>query len=262
MRLKLLCCDVFFREVCALVAESPHTCDIEFLPRGLHDLGSERMSARLQERIDAAQGDSYDAVCLVYGLCNNGVVGLRCAFTRLVVPRVHDCIAIFLGSHSRYQEYFEAHPGTWYRTTGWYERFDTSGAGESSVQERMGLVWERQKLVEKYGEENADYILETMGDATAHYDHLTFIEMGLACEADFERMAAQEAKDKGWTFEKSEGSMNLLRKTVFGDWDDDFLILEPGEKIVPTHDAGILRADGQKECKTTCQSRKLVPPEM
>ena len=69
MKLKLLCCDVFYREVCHLVAESPNTCDIDFLPRGLHDLGCERMVARLQEKIHASEGGGYDAICLAYGLC-------------------------------------------------------------------------------------------------------------------------------------------------------------------------------------------------
>lgn len=68
MKIKLLCCDVFYREVCRLVAESPNTCDIDFMPRGLHDLGCERMVARLQEKIQASHGSAYDAICLAYGL--------------------------------------------------------------------------------------------------------------------------------------------------------------------------------------------------
>ena len=54
MRIKLLSCEVFFREICLLAASSPHTCDLEFLPKGLHDLGADKMPARLQEYIDRA----------------------------------------------------------------------------------------------------------------------------------------------------------------------------------------------------------------
>lgn len=239
MRLRILCCEVFYREVCRLIADSPNTSDVEFLPRGLHNLGTERMVARLQERIDAAQDGKCDAVCLIYGLCNNGVIGLSSRTTRLVIPKVHDCIAIFLGSHERYQDYFDAHPGTYYRTTGWYERMDASGAGEDGVMEKLGITWQRQKLVEQYGEENADYILETMGSATQHYDRVTFISMGLPCEAEFEEMAVREAKDKGWTFDKLEGTMDLMRKCIDGDWDSRFLVLEPGQAIEASHDGSI-----------------------
>ena len=53
VRLKLISCEIFYREMCAAVARSPHQVDIEFLPKGLHDIGSAKMSARLQEAVDA-----------------------------------------------------------------------------------------------------------------------------------------------------------------------------------------------------------------
>ena len=98
------------------------------------------------------------------------------------------------------------------------------------------------ELVQQYGEENAAYIMETMGDMTAHYDRLAFIRMGLGCEDRFCRMAREEAERKGWAFEEIEGSMALLRKLLQGDWDDDFLIVQPGQSIRPTYDDQIMKA--------------------
>jgi hypothetical protein len=242
--LKIIACEVFYREVSSLVAESPHTCDVEFLPRGLHDLGSERMSSRLQEAIDASQDGPHDAICLIYGLCNNGIVGLQSRSKKLVVPRAHDCITLFLGSRQKFKEYFDAHPGTWYRTTGWYERSDADSAGEDGIMDKLGLVWERQKLIDKYGEEAADYLIATMGDLTAHYDRLAFVTMGLECEANFEKMAIGDAEKRGWAFEKVEGSMELLRKALHGEWDQDFLVLEPGQTVEATFDEGVIGCDG------------------
>ncbi|MCX7011926.1 MAG: DUF1638 domain-containing protein, partial [Candidatus Sumerlaeota bacterium] len=72
MRLKLISCDVLFREVCAAAARSVNRVDLEFFPKGLHDLGSDKMSARLQEAIDRAKPEQHEAVALGYGLCNNG----------------------------------------------------------------------------------------------------------------------------------------------------------------------------------------------
>ncbi len=43
MRLKLICCEIYFREVCRLVSESAHTIDLAFTPKGLHDLGADKM---------------------------------------------------------------------------------------------------------------------------------------------------------------------------------------------------------------------------
>ena len=42
MRLKLIACEVLYRELCAAVARSVNQVDLEFLPKGLHDKGVAR----------------------------------------------------------------------------------------------------------------------------------------------------------------------------------------------------------------------------
>ena len=240
MKLKVLCCEVFFREVCHLASACPHTIDLEFLPKGLHDLGADRMVARLQEQVDTASEKGYDAIVLVYGLCNNGVTGLKARDTRLVIGRSHDCIGLFMGDRRRYLEYFNAYPGTYYRTTGWIEHADSGSAGEETISQKLGLAMQYDEMVRKYGEDNAQYIMETMGDQTPHYDRLTYIRMGLPCEDPFVEEAQREAEEKGWTFDEVKGSMRLLHKLIHGEWDDDFLVVEPGEAVQVTYDDGII----------------------
>jgi len=240
---RLLCCEIFYREVCALAAESPAKCDVEFLPKGLHDLGVEKMMPRLQERIDAVKKGDADALLLGYGLCNNGIAGLTAREIPIVVPRAHDCITLFMGSRQRYREYFNAHPGTYYRTTGWLERSDSAIEGEQTVSQRLGMAFQYEELAAKYGEENAKYIIETIGDPVAHYDRITFIRMGLACEDAFRDKAKKEAEEKGWQFEEIQGSMEMLRKLIFGEWDDDFLIVPPGKRIVARYADSIIESE-------------------
>ena len=241
MRLKLICCEIYFREVCRLISESANTIDLAFTPKGLHDLGTDRMVARLQAQLDEVPADRYEAVLLGYALCNNGVVGLQARHTPVVIPRAHDCIAVLMGSRWRYQEYFDAHPGTYYRTTGWCERSDALSAGETTVPQQLGLFQGYDELVKKYGAENASYIIETMGDPTANYDRITFISVGLACEEQFRRSARAEAKEKGWDFDEVRGTLDLLQKFVDGQWDDDFLVVPPGNTVAASYDDGIIK---------------------
>ena len=241
MRLKLLACEIFCREVCQLVADSEHTVDVEFLPKGLHDLGAERMVARLQERIDAVPEGVHEAIVLGYALCNNGIVGLQPRHCQLIIPRAHDCITLFMGDRQRYADYHKANPGAYYRTTGWYEREDSSTAGEDTVQQKLGLAFNYQELVEKFGEGNAKYIMETMGDFTANYDRVAYIHMGLPCEGPYRQRAQEEAEEKGWVYDEVEGTMDLLRKMVEGPWDDDFLVVQPGQSLAASHDEAVLR---------------------
>jgi hypothetical protein len=245
MRLKVMCCEVFYREICSLMATSPHQCDVEFLPKGLHDLGAEKMSARLQEVLEAVDPDRYDAVAMVYGLCNNGTVGVVAPKLRLVIPKAHDCIALFLGSRGRYREYFDAHPGTYYRTSGWLERDDASSAGDTTIPQQLGLTTSYEQLVEQYGEENAKYVMEMMGGGEQHYDRLTFIRMGIEGEDRFRDQARDEAEQKQWQFEELKGDMGILRKLIYGEWDDEFLVLEPGESLEPSYDEQVVRKCGK-----------------
>ncbi len=242
MRLKVLCCEVFYREICSLIASSPHKCDVEFLPKGLHDIGSEKMSARLQEVLDAIDPGEYDAVAMVYGLCNNGTVGIRSTKLKLVIPKAHDCITLFMGSRDGYREYFDAHPGTYYRTSGWLERDDASGAGETTVPQQLGMVTSYDELVEQYGEENAKFVMEAMGGGEQHYDRLTFIRMGIEGEDRFREQAREEADQRGWRFEELDGDMGLLRRLIHGEWDDDFLVLEPGESLTPSYGDEVMKS--------------------
>src|SRR5512141_1788232 len=114
MRYKVIACEVFYREICFAAARSPHTIDLEFLPKGLHDIGAEGMSSRLQAVVDRVEPGRYDAIILGYALCNNGTAGLKAGHTRIVIPRAHDCITLFFGSSERYLRYFNDHPGVYY----------------------------------------------------------------------------------------------------------------------------------------------------
>ena len=240
MRFKILACEVFFREICAVMSRSANTCDPEFLPKGLHDLGTDKMRPRLQERIDAVNEGEYDAILMAYGLCNNGLVGLTTRHTQVVVPKSHDCIGLFMGSRELYRKFFDAHPGTYYRTSGWIERDDASGAGEETVSQKLGLFMKYEELVQQYGEDNARYVMEMMGDGVDHYDTLAYIDMGLECDATFKKMARDEAISREWKFEEIEGSLDLLERLIEGDWGDDYLVLQPGQTIKPTHDDGVM----------------------
>lgn len=240
-RYALIGCEVLFREICHLSATCPHTVDHLWQSQGLHDLGAERMSARLQQVIDDLPADTYDAVLLAFALCNNGVLGLTARDCPLVIPKAHDCISLFLGSRHRYREEFDAHPGTFFLTSGWIERDEATveDAG-GTIADRLGLVIDREALIEEYGEENAAFIAEQMGDLTAHYDRLAYIEMGFEENLGFRDVAAAEAQKRGWRFAELAGDLDLLRRLLSGTWDEDFVVARPGETLQASHDDDVL----------------------
>jgi hypothetical protein len=245
MRIKLIACEVFFRELCHVLARATNQVDVEFLPKGLHDLPSGLMSGRLQERIDAVEPGRYDRIVMAYGLCNNGTSGLVARHTPLVIPRGHDCITVFLGDRTRYARYFADHPGTYFLTSGWIERGENgSDLSQLSVARKSGMDMTYAELVEKYGEENAAFLHETLHTNKAqHYGHYTFIEMGVEPDGRFRAEAERRATAKGWTFSHEAGDMSVIAQLVDGPWADDiFLNIAPGSRLAPSFNDDIVKA--------------------
>lgn len=245
MRLKVISCEIFFREVCAAAARSVNLVDIEFLPKGLHDIGTAGMLARLAETVGRVDVSRYDAIALGYGLCNNGIAGLVAPAIPLVIPRAHDCITLFFGSHQRYVEYFDANPGTYFMTTGWIERGKDAGElAQQSIYRQYGMDSSYEELVAKYGEDNAKYLYETLCDTLRNYKQLTFVEMGIEPDDRFEQQTKAQADERGWKYEKAKGDMGLIQRLLDGPWDDgDFLVLSPGQRVVTRLDGGIIAAE-------------------
>jgi hypothetical protein len=245
MKLKLISCEVLYREFCHAVARSPHQIDVEFLPKGLHDIGCVGMLQRLQDAIDRVDTTRYEAILLGYGLCNNGIAGLRAPAIPLVVPRAHDCMTMFFGSKERYLSYFQENPGTYFLTTGWLERGEATGElRQLSIQSQSGMDMTYEQLVEKYGEENAKFLYETLGNQTKHYRQMTFIAMGIEPNDSFAQAARERAAEHSLQFQQVQGSLRLVENLVTGRWDEeDFLVLRPGEKIVVNMDTSIIAAE-------------------
>lgn len=242
-RYRLIACEVLLRECSAAISASPAIVDPEFLPKGLHDIGEAGMSSRLRAAIDAVDATRYDAILLAYGLCNNGTRGLSSPLP-LVLPRAHDCITLLLGSRRRYAEHFAANPGTFYKSAGWIERDTDPDASPASVTARLGITHDRAALVRQYGEENADYLMATMGDWLSGYSKISFIDTGVGDTARYRKTAATLAAEKGWEMEEVAGSRVLLERLCAGDWPaDDFLVVEPGERIEASWDDAIVRAE-------------------
>ncbi len=242
MRLKLISCEILFREMCSALARSPHHIDVEFMPKGLHDIAGEGMCERLQAALDSVDESRYDAILFGYALCGLGLAGLQARTKPVILPRGHDCITLFLGSRGRYQDYFNNNPGVYFKTTGWIERgqgLDQLGGEE--FRKKFGMAQSYEELVEKYGQENADYLWAELGGYSKNYGKLTYIEMGVEPDGRFEREVREEAAKRGMAFEKVQGDMVLIERLVNGDWEgDDFLTIPPGHRVVARYDESII----------------------
>jgi hypothetical protein len=189
--------------------------EFRFLDCGLH-LTPENMAKAIQSEIDRANEEEYDRILLGYGLCSNGIVGVHTHRCSLIVPRVHDCITLFLGSPKTYKAQSLKHPGTYYLTAGWIEKAPTP-------------ISKYRSYAKSYNEKTARWILY---EEMKHYTRIALVDTGAYPLETYRKISRQNAKFLGAYYQELKGSPAFFMALVAGPWEKDFLILEKGQSIL------------------------------
>ncbi|NJL95024.1 MAG: DUF1638 domain-containing protein [Anaerolineae bacterium] len=165
--------------------------------------------------------------------------GLRAHHTPLVVPRAHDCTTLYLGSRGRYQALFQTNPGTY-----WYSR-DYSEHNPLGDPLLPGAAARRyREYAEKYGEDNAAYLLAVLGDSAAHYSRALVIDTGHPEGEAYAQAVQARAAARGWAFQREPGQPRLLEQLAAGTWPQaDFLVVPAGYRIVHNDSELIIGAE-------------------
>jgi len=140
-------------------------------------------------------------------------------------------------------------------TTGWTERnhfgegaYARPAYGMEGVMAKLGLTDPYDVMVAKYGKENADFIIESLGGWQKSYCRSLYLEMGVCDEQPFIALAKDRAAQQNWEFEVRKGEWSLLQKLFYGEWDQDFVVIPPGGTIVARNDDGVLDCEPAPPC--------------
>ncbi len=207
-RAKIIACATVAEELKLMGVEEDQLVELEF---GLHNR-PESLHEALQERIDSISGEG--DIILGYGLCSNAAVGLSSPTRRLIIPRVDDCIALFLGSRMEHLRRLREEPGTYFLTKGWIKAAELP-------------IAEYERLVSRYGEEKALRVAKAM---LANYKRLVLINTGNYRLEEYRAAAMSMAETLGLRYEEIPGSTRLLRMMLDGEWNSEFVVVDPGVK--------------------------------
>ena len=249
MNLKMIACKVLQREISLLSATSENFIDLTYLRQGYHN-EPEVLKAVLQREIDAIDADEdprtrasldFDAILIGYGLCSNGIQGISSKKYKLIIPKAHDCITLLLGSKEKYHSYFTEHGGGiyWY-SAGWID--NTPMPSEERYTKTLA------SYTEKYGEDNAEYLMEMEQNWFREYNRCAYIKWDSLHMDKFERYTKDCAKYLNWDFDCLNGDESLLRDMLEGRWDlNKFLIVPPGRSPEPSYDANVIKVGRYRE---------------
>jgi hypothetical protein len=200
---------------------------LRYLEYGLH-----RVPVKLTDAVQEAlfEIEQPSLVILGYGLCGNGLRGIRSGPHTLLAPRTDDCIALLLGSYKAYMREFSRTPGTYYLTKGWLE------SGSHPLKEYY-------EYLPKYGHETTMWLLDQQ---YAHYHRIALVASNPEEMAAYREQAQEVARFcERWNmrYEEITGSDHFIVRlidTAAGLADGtlnpeavgpDFLVIPPGEGI-------------------------------
>ncbi len=182
-----------------------------WIESGLH-IKPENLKTRLQQELDKI--DNVEQVILGFGYCGNSLLGLKANNFRIIFPRADDCITLMLGSTENRQK-ISSEMSTYFLTKGWlvYEK----------------NIWaEYLETVKRMGKEKADRIYSIM---LRHYKRLGIVDTGAYDLEEFLKKTETIADELKLKHEVIPGTLTFLKKLLTGPWDDDFVIINPGETI-------------------------------
>ena len=185
-----------------------------FLEQSLHRT-PQKMKPIIQDEIDKAAKEDWDYVILSYGLCSNGILGVKANHHPIVIPRVHDCIALFLGSWKKYMEEHKKEPGTYYLTKGWIDE------GKSPI----GIY---REYCQRYDKETAEWVIK---EELKNYTRIALVDIGVGLSETHREHAKENARFLHLRYEEIKGSLAFFEKMLRGWWSEDFIILKPCQEV-------------------------------
>ncbi|MFO7637591.1 MAG: DUF1638 domain-containing protein [Clostridia bacterium] len=219
-KIKLICCEVLKREAVHCMERSNMVFDVEYTKKSSHR-DPAKLQKEIQDIIDRTR--DADAVILGFGLCGNTLNGMKAGSIPLVIPKAHDCCTLYLGSRDRYQELFSGNESMPWGSTGY------SGI-EYEHDDFLGLSKEYEDFVVKYGEENARFIWDVLHPKSRSSEAL-FIVIPETYSEEVHLDFVEKAGKEELSTRTVPGDLGLIRKLLEGLWDDDFLVVPPGEAV-------------------------------
>jgi hypothetical protein len=215
-RVVLIACKIIQEPLLSSLPEG-FVAEKHFMEFGLHR-HPDRLRQGIQEIID-----NLIQPCLVvlgYGLCGNGLHGIKARQHTLLIPRVDDCIPILLGSYDIYLRQMQAEPATFYLSPGWLE----SGSHPLN---------EYQEYLQQFGRADSDMLIDMQYRNCKRLAFVSHNQSNLDAYREQAQEVARFCQRWGTRYQEILGSDSYIRRLVEvlqepSKAGDDFLIISPG----------------------------------
>lgn len=200
----LIACGMQQDEIEKKKIECKSCVPVIYMKRGMHENPRE-LHEMLQQEIN--QHQDCDEILLTYGLCGLATEGLVSESTRLILPRFHDCI------HQLMENKVDV--DSLYLTRCW-------------TLDEKSILKQCENVLREYGTEVGKEILDCIYGS---YQWITIIDTDSYDLAPVMLNAKKAAEMLNLSVRKISSKVFVIEKLLQGEWDEDFIILQPGEAM-------------------------------
>ncbi len=220
----IIACEVFRPELELLSQKMQNPPLIKFLKQGLHDT-PDNLRKEVQALIDEVERTSAPAnIVLAYGLCGRGISGVSTKKALLIIPKVHDCIPLLLGCGIDKEVRPEAFSKTYWLSAGWikYSALDFIIEKEARY----------KKYIEDYGQDSADYLMETEQGWKSNYTTVSMIKWKELHTEQLVKEAMYIADDMKLPYNEVEANTCFVQELLEGGQNQEhFFHIKSGKTI-------------------------------
>jgi len=228
MVFSILSCGVFESELAGALKRGLNApLEVRFFDAALH-MRPDLMREKIFEEL-AKFSAKNEAVLLLFGLCGNAALGLKSDAFKLVIPRVHECLGLFLGSPQNSAEFRKENPRSYFASPGWTRA--------KVLPSKELYETEKARYLARYDAETAEELATLFLEQFKPYDTISYAEFAPDGAA---RLYCKDcARFMGWRFNELTAQREFFEDAVNARWDERFFILPKGATIKPSHDESL-----------------------
>lgn len=217
MKEVFICCLMMEKEARAALASTGSAAEVVWMEKALH-VRPEVLRDELQKTLDRVEREfAPDRILLGYGFCGNALAGLQAGNYELVIPRIDDCITLFIGSRERKAE-LEGGVGTMFQTSDWTDTDES-------------VLSQKEHLYEDFDEDEAEELFRMM---FGHYHRIGVLDThcyDLEPVVERSRAVAEALGFEHCVFDAS--NQYLVDLLSGGPFDEKrFIVIRPGEPVL------------------------------
>ena len=207
----IIACDNLKDEIEYILNKNNKNKEVIYIKSKLHNT-PKLLKQEIQKEIDKQK--TVNNIILLFGVCGNGTIGLKSENANIIMPRVDDCISLYLGGIENRKK-IENYNKTYFIT----KRY---------VENELSVYNEMKTLINKYGEKKAKKMYKMLFDK---YEYIRSIDTNAYDENEIIDKVNEMCIMFNLKYEKIKSDLSIIEDLLNENTNINIITTLKGEEI-------------------------------